>query len=149
MKTRQIAMFSGDMSKIYKLMTKFPQKKNQTSFAVDSGVEPKGNQVGFRPTIGLEKQMKAAIAKSGLTTGEWMRRAVEFFLEKSPQDGGNNLEQGELDGTGRISRLEPANLTGDLVQPPACRDATGRIDQTLSSQPDIESKRRPASRTKT
>lgn len=72
-----------------------PKKKNSTSFAV-AGVEPKGRMMGFRPRQSLEQQIDDAVAASGLKLADWLEKAAIAYLEKSPQAGGKELEQEQL-----------------------------------------------------
>ncbi len=72
-----------------------PKKKNSTSFAV-AGVEPKGRMMGFRPRQSLEQQIDDAVAASGLKLADWLEKAALAYLEKSPQAGGKELEQEQL-----------------------------------------------------
>ncbi|GAB1540748.1 hypothetical protein NUACC21_34170 [Scytonema sp. NUACC21] len=62
---------------------KNPKKKNETSFAVKPGREPKGRMMGFRPSVSLEQQIEAALIASGKTLSQWLQEAAISYLEKS------------------------------------------------------------------
>lgn len=59
-----------------------PQKKNQTSFAVAPGKEPKGRMIGFRPMRSLEAKIDAAVAESGMRLADWLEAAASAYLER-------------------------------------------------------------------
>ncbi|MDF5716205.1 MAG: hypothetical protein PUP93_20530 [Rhizonema sp. NSF051] len=53
-----------------------PKKKNETSFAIEPGLEAKGRMMGFRPPVSLEKQIDTVIAASGKTLSDWLLEAA-------------------------------------------------------------------------
>ena len=59
------------------------KKKNETSFTIDPGKEPKGRMMGFRPPVSLEKQIDTAVEASGQTLSDWLLSAAIAYLEKS------------------------------------------------------------------
>ncbi len=62
---------------------KNPKKKNEASFTIETGKEPKGRMMGFRPPVSLEKQIDADVLASGKTLSEWLLEAAIAYLEKS------------------------------------------------------------------
>jgi predicted HicB family RNase H-like nuclease len=63
-------------------MKKYPQKKNETSFTVAPGVEPKNSAVTFRTAERIKLQIVEAAKKEGVSLTEWMEKAVEEYLKK-------------------------------------------------------------------
>lgn len=90
-----------------------PKKKNSASFAVAPGVEPKGRMMGFRPRQSLEQQIDDAVRASGLKLADWLEKAALAYLEKSPQAGGKELEQGQLNSA--CGSAEDAIATGSTL----------------------------------
>lgn len=116
-------------------MTKYPQRRNQTSFSVAPGDEAKGRMMGFRPLKSLESQIDEAVAASGMTLAEWLRDAAIAHLKKNPLEParGEDLEQGHLNGDRGSAEdaiaTEPTSTTGDRGQAPASGNTTGGEDQ--------------------
>ena len=60
-----------------------PKKKNETSFTIEPGKEPKGRMMGFRPPVSLEKRIDTAVVASGQTLSDWLLSAAIAYLEES------------------------------------------------------------------
>ena len=131
-----------------------PQKRNQTSFAVAPGEEPKGRMMGFRPVESLEKQIDEAVAASGMRLTDWLREAVITYLQKNPLEltRRNELEQGQLNsagGTEDAIAAEPTLATRNRVEAPVGGDTAGGEDQAEDTGTKGKGKRGSRLRAKT
>jgi len=62
-----------------------PKKKNDTSFKVQLGKEPRSQKtIAFRPTLSLEAKIEAAVEAAEITKTEWLERAAIAYLEQNP-----------------------------------------------------------------
>lgn len=71
---------------------KNPKKRGGGAFRV-LGVERKGRQMGFRPVASLEQHIDEALQASGLKQSEFLELAAIAYLEKSPEEMWQELEQ--------------------------------------------------------
>ena len=64
-----------------------PKKRNDTSFVVEPGQEPRSlKTMSFRPTISLEAKINQAIAVSGMKKTEWLEAAAIAYLQQNFSD---------------------------------------------------------------
>jgi hypothetical protein len=97
--------------------TKNPDKKNSTSYAAEPGVEPKkGRVLSFRPVPSLEKRVDKVLSDTGLAVVELLELATLTYIEKSPKEILQDLEQLKLEKRqldSRDSTEEPATTASD------------------------------------
>lgn len=62
-----------------------PKKKNDTSFKVQPGKEPRSQKpVSFRPRLTLEAEIEAAVKAAGITKSQWLEQAAIAYLKQNP-----------------------------------------------------------------
>ncbi len=69
-----------------------PKKRGAGSFRVLRS-EPKGSNLCFRPPQSLERRIKEVLQKSGLKMAEFLELAATAYLERSPEQMQQELEQ--------------------------------------------------------
>lgn len=125
-----------------------PKKKSSTSFAV-LGDEPKGRMMGFRPLQSLEEKIDKAVAASGLKHSDWLMQAAIAYLEKSPAEAGQQLEQGQLSSDDSSRTEEPAAATSNEAPASRSSNTSRKEDQASNAETSSKSKRSPRTGAKT
>lgn len=109
---------------------KNPKKRASGSFVV-LGSERKGRQMGFRPTLSLERRIDEVLAESGLKQAELLELAAIAYLERSPEQMRQELEQLLQERSASIdpSKPFPKNARRSATQEKSPTEAEQELEQ--------------------